>query len=106
VVIRKPEIPRPFPCGILIVREIGFISNKEESDYLNSKAGQDQVIKSLYDAVILYKNAFFGQSEMMSFESSTNEKNTEKAEVVDVKVKEEYVPKNENVNLSLNTLRD
>jgi N-acetylmuramoyl-L-alanine amidase len=52
-----------------ILTEIGFISNKTESDYLNSNAGQNEVIKSLYEAIILYKNTYFGGSTKANFEA-------------------------------------
>ena len=56
-----------------ILTEIGFISNKTESDYLNSNAGQNEVIKSLYEAIILYKNTYFGGSIKANFEAGRAE---------------------------------
>lgn len=57
-----------------VLTEIGFISNKEECDYLNSSAGQDDVVKSLYNAVLSYKNAYYGQTESAEFIIPTIEK--------------------------------
>lgn len=56
-----------------ILTEIGFISNKTENDYLNSNAGQNEVIKSLYEAIILYKNTYFGGSTKANFETGRAE---------------------------------
>ncbi len=37
-----------------ILVEIGFISNKEEEQYLNSEAGQDVIVKNIVDALRTY----------------------------------------------------
>lgn len=39
-----------------ILIETGFITNKKEGDYLNSKKGQDQVSKSIAQAILKYKS--------------------------------------------------
>lgn len=60
--------------GVLI--ELGFLSNKEEGEYLNSENGQDDMARSIANAVLSYKKEYFG--------SGDNEPAVEK-----------YVPKNE-----------
>lgn len=50
--------------GVLI--ELGFLSNKEEGEYLNSEEGQDQMAEQIAKAIIAYKKEFF--SEMASVE--------------------------------------
>jgi N-acetylmuramoyl-L-alanine amidase len=40
--------------GVLI--EIGFISNEEEEKWLASKAGQQGIVKSIFDAFGIYYN--------------------------------------------------
>ncbi|HVF81449.1 MAG TPA: N-acetylmuramoyl-L-alanine amidase [Flavisolibacter sp.] len=40
-----------------ILVEAGFISNKEEEEYMNSEAGQNEITKNITDAVKLYINA-------------------------------------------------
>ena len=40
-----------------ILVEVGFISNKEEEEYMNSEAGQNEIVKNITDAVKLYVNA-------------------------------------------------
>lgn len=39
-----------------ILIETGFITNKNEGDYLNSKKGQDQISKSIAQAILKYKS--------------------------------------------------
>ena len=39
-----------------VLVELGFISNREEEKYLNTKANQDRLVKALYDAFVSYKN--------------------------------------------------
>ncbi|MFY0483762.1 N-acetylmuramoyl-L-alanine amidase family protein [Flavobacterium sp. PLA-1-15] len=62
--------------GALI--ELGFISNKEEGAYVNSSEGQDELARTIANAVFSYKKEYFG--------SGDNEP-----------VAEKYVPKNEPV---------
>jgi N-acetylmuramoyl-L-alanine amidase len=49
--------------GVLI--ELGFLSNKEEGEYLNSDAGQDQMADQIAKAIIAYKNEYFSESAMV-----------------------------------------
>jgi N-acetylmuramoyl-L-alanine amidase len=60
--------------GVLV--ELGFLSNKEEGEYLNSEKGQDELAGSIANAIFSYKKEYFG--------SGDNEPAVEK-----------YVPKNE-----------
>jgi N-acetylmuramoyl-L-alanine amidase len=39
-----------------ILIETGFITNKKEGDYLNSKKGQDQISKSIAQSILKYKS--------------------------------------------------
>ena len=39
-----------------ILIETGFITNKKEGDYLNSKKGQAQISKSIAEAILKYKS--------------------------------------------------
>ncbi len=41
-----------------ILVELGFISNKEEEEYLNSDTGQDEIVKDLLNAFRVYKKTF------------------------------------------------
>ncbi|MDX2046699.1 MAG: N-acetylmuramoyl-L-alanine amidase [Chitinophagaceae bacterium] len=39
-----------------VLVETGFITNKEEEDYLNSEKGQEEIVRAIANAVIAYKN--------------------------------------------------
>lgn len=47
-----------FMPSVLI--ELGFLSNKKEGAYLNSENGQDNMAKAIADAIVSYKNDYFG----------------------------------------------
>lgn len=46
-----------------VLVETGFITNKEEEDYLNSESGQKEVVRSIANAVIKYKQMIDGKSQ-------------------------------------------
>jgi N-acetylmuramoyl-L-alanine amidase len=35
--------------------EIGFISNKDEEQYINSEKGQDEIVANIFNAIRSYK---------------------------------------------------
>ena len=43
-----------------VLIEVGFLSNKEEEEYLNSNKGQDEVVQNILDALDRYKNQVEG----------------------------------------------
>jgi N-acetylmuramoyl-L-alanine amidase len=43
-----------------VLIELGFLSNLEEGKYLNSDAGQEKMANEIADAIIKYKNEYFG----------------------------------------------
>jgi N-acetylmuramoyl-L-alanine amidase len=43
-----------------VLIEVGFLSNKEEEEYLNSKKGQDEVVQNIIDALKRYKEQLEG----------------------------------------------
>lgn len=45
-----------------VLIEIGFISNVEEGNFLNSDDGQDKVAKAIADAIFSYKKEYFNTS--------------------------------------------
>jgi N-acetylmuramoyl-L-alanine amidase len=45
-----------------VLIEVGFLSNKEEEEYLNSDKGQDEVVQNIIDALERYKNQVEGGS--------------------------------------------
>jgi len=51
-------------CAIpAILIELGFISNKDEANYLNSERGQKELAESIAKAIISYKNEHYSISE-------------------------------------------
>lgn len=56
-----------------ILIETGFITNKKEGDYLNSKKGQDQISKSIAQAILKYKSQLdYNIGEQISMTNNTN----------------------------------
>lgn len=53
MVLHKAYMPR-------ILIETGFISNPVEGDALNSEEGQNDIAKAIADAIVSYKNEYFG----------------------------------------------
>jgi len=46
-----------------VLIEVGFLSNKEEEEYLNSNKGQDEVVQNIIDALKRYKEQLEGSPE-------------------------------------------
>jgi N-acetylmuramoyl-L-alanine amidase len=46
--------------------ELGFLSNKEEGEYLNSEEGQEQMAIQIVNALFEYKKQYFGTGLMVS----------------------------------------
>lgn len=46
-----------------VLIEVGFLSNKEEEEYLNSDKGQDEVVENIVDALQRYKDQLEGNSD-------------------------------------------
>lgn len=88
LVLREISMPR-------VLVEMGFISNKREGGYLNSEEGQEEIANGIANAIISYKNEFYGsgkndiQPEKNS--SRTAEKQIEKEEIVSQKQPETEV---------------
>ena len=57
-----------------VLVETGFITNKNEGDYLNSKRGKEEISKSIIDAVLDYKSSLNPEisTENLSVENSEN----------------------------------
>lgn len=51
-----------------ILVETGFITNKKEGAYLNSKNGQSNMAKSIADAILEYKNSLYISDEFIAEE--------------------------------------
>lgn len=61
-----------------ILIELGFISYKPEGEYLNSDEGQDQMARSIADAIISYKKEHFVPGTLDYHEPPVREKPVEK----------------------------
>ena len=55
LVLRQITMPR-------VLVEMGFVSNKEEGEFLNSEEGQDKLAEAIAGAILDYKNEFFNPS--------------------------------------------
>lgn len=45
-----------------VLIELGFLSNKEEGEYLNSESGQDQMALQIANAIVAYKKKYYGSA--------------------------------------------
>lgn len=57
LVLREIYMPR-------ILIEMGFISNKREGAYMNSEEGQNEMAAGIANAIISYKNEFYGSGNV------------------------------------------
>ena len=56
-----------------VLIELGFLSNQEEGEFLNSDEGQNKMAQEIANAIISYKNDYFGQADMNQVvETKTN----------------------------------
>lgn len=69
LVLRQITMPR-------VLIEMGFVSNKEEGEFLNSEEGQELLAEAIAGAILDYKNEFFNPS------SNENDKEDRKEEVI------------------------
>ncbi|MCW1148734.1 N-acetylmuramoyl-L-alanine amidase family protein [Flavobacterium lacisediminis] len=87
LVLRQITMPR-------VLIEMGFVSNKEEGEFLNSEEGQDKLAEAIAGAILDYKNEFFNPSNNDNVKEDV--KNIDKKEETIVKEtpkKEEVVKK-------------
>jgi N-acetylmuramoyl-L-alanine amidase len=68
-----------------ILVETGFITNKKEGAFLNSKSGQKKIAKSISDAILKYKNSLYQDEDSLLIEDSVTVEDTTPAEVLDFK---------------------
>jgi N-acetylmuramoyl-L-alanine amidase len=75
-----------------VLIETGFISNVEEGNRLDSEEGQNEIAKAITDAIISYKNEYYGNGTTVDlFESQPSQKTTAKT------IKEMLAPTQNNV---------
>lgn len=71
MVLHKAYMPR-------VLIEMGFISNLEEGNILDSEEGQNEIAKSIASAIISYKNEYYGNGEPETFDAKPSQKIIEK----------------------------
>jgi N-acetylmuramoyl-L-alanine amidase len=71
MVLHKAYMPR-------VLIEMGFVSNPIEGNKLNSEEGQDEVAKAIADAIISYRNEYFGNGEAETVDVKPLQKTLEK----------------------------
>ncbi|NRT15952.1 N-acetylmuramoyl-L-alanine amidase [Flavobacterium sp. 28A] len=62
-----------------ILIETGFISNNTEGNTLDSEEGQNEIAKAITDAIISYKNEYYGNGTVETYEARPETKVIEKA---------------------------
>jgi N-acetylmuramoyl-L-alanine amidase len=62
-----------------VLIELGFISNKEEEQYMRSEAGQNQLAKSVYTAFTKYKGEYDRKQSYSDSPSAAKTRNTDSA---------------------------
>ena len=58
-----------------VLIETGFITDKEEEDYLNSEEGQNELVRAIANGVVKYKQQIESRQSTRSDSSSTSKKN-------------------------------
>ncbi len=71
MVLHKAYMPR-----VLFV--MGFISNPVEGDKLNSEEGQNEIARAIAEAIVSYKNEYFGSGEAETTDVRPSQKIIEK----------------------------
>ena len=66
-----------------VLIELGFLSNKEEGEFLNSEEGQNSMAKQIADAIIHYKNEYLGQLDTEILPQTQIQSETTTKSVVD-----------------------
>lgn len=80
MVLHKAYMPR-------VLIETGFISNNEEGNMLDSEEGQNEIAKAITDAIIGYKNEYYGNGVQEIYEpKAATEATTEVTTVKNVPV--------------------
>jgi len=68
-----------------ILVETGFITNKKEGAYLNSKSGQSKISKSIANSILEYKNSLYQDEDFLPIEDVTITDNSTDAPELDFK---------------------
>lgn len=71
-----------------VLVEIGFISNMDEGEYLNSEAGKNEIARSIANAIIEYKNVYHASAKSSSFSRSKDDIQKEEENKLELQRKE------------------
>jgi len=66
-----------------VLIELGFLSNKEEGEFLNSEEGQNKMARQIANAIKSYKSEYFGESSNTVSTSKPKESVVKKSESVE-----------------------
>jgi N-acetylmuramoyl-L-alanine amidase len=72
MVLHKAYMPR-------VLVEMGFISNYAEGNLLDSEAGQNEIATAIANAIISYKNEYYGTGVVEAPEARPSQRNSESA---------------------------
>jgi N-acetylmuramoyl-L-alanine amidase len=72
MVLHKAYMPR-------VLVEMGFISNYAEGNLLDSEAGQNEIATAIANAIISYKNEYYGTGVVETPEARPSQRNSESA---------------------------
>ncbi len=76
-----------------VLTELGFMSNREDNDYMNSEKGQRELAEAISEAVMFYKKEYYGVGNLSSSKVKIEEKPIEVAQDVSDKKVEEKTSK-------------
>jgi N-acetylmuramoyl-L-alanine amidase len=79
MVLHKAYMPR-------VLIEMGFISNPVEGNVLESEEGQNEIARSIADAIVGYKKEYFGNGNNESYDVKPSQKN------IDRQIKDTAIP--------------
>jgi N-acetylmuramoyl-L-alanine amidase len=79
MVLHKAYMPR-------VLIEMGFISNPVEGNILDSEEGQNEIARSIADAIVSYKKEYFGNGNNESYEMKPSQKS------IDKQIKDTVIP--------------
>jgi N-acetylmuramoyl-L-alanine amidase len=70
MVLHKAYMPR-------VLVEMGFISNYTEGNLLDSEDGQNEIAKAIANAIVSYKNEYYGNGVVETYETRPSQRNLE-----------------------------
>jgi len=81
MVLHKAYMPR-------VLVEMGFISNYAEGNRLDSEDGQNEIASAIANAIISYKNEYYGTGGAENSEARPSQRNTDSAATVQLQLEQ------------------